>query len=207
MHAGSCSWWWEPTAQNEADTRLPLILRIQTRTDFAMPPIPIMWLIQAECKCTRVIPIYEPVARVQHYHAGCPDYLLSSVAGCSFDFLHGPRRQGCEAGNSCTPTSFSSIGLSKTSILWSMKAFFASPHPWSYSWLETFWQTIAGLQVFQPVSYCITRSCLHLIKMASLRTSYYSVSNQSSYHVSTTYLPTSKTTVTEHPRPDCTKHK
>lgn len=92
------SWQWEPTAQNKASTRLPPILWIQARKDFAMPCVHIIWLIQAGCKHARVIPNYEPVARVWHYHPGSPYYLLSYGAGCSFDFLHGPRRQGCEVG-------------------------------------------------------------------------------------------------------------
>lgn len=117
------------------------------------------------------------------------------------------KETGLSSGHSCSPTSFISMGLSKTSIPWSTKTFFASLHPWSYSWHENFWQTVAGFQVFQLVSYCTTRSCFYLLKMASLRTSYYSGSKQSSYAVPTTYHPTSKTTVVEWPCPDCAKHK
>lgn len=73
--------------------------------------------------------------------------------------------------------------------LWIVKALFASLHPYSYSWHENFWQTVAGLAVFQLVSYCITSSCFCLIKMASHRPSYYSEPNQPSYIVSTIYLP------------------
>lgn len=52
-------------------------------------PVHITWLIQAECKCTRVIPIYEPVARVQHYCSGSPDYLLSYKLAALLTFCKG----------------------------------------------------------------------------------------------------------------------
>lgn len=162
-----------------------------------MPHIHIVWLVQAEWKCITAILIYKP--RLPRLSSQLCSWLLFRLSSWA-------KETGLWSVCSCSSTSLISIGLSKTSILWSMKAFFASLPLWSYSWNETLSQTVAGLQVFLLVSYCITRSRFHL-KVASLGRSYYSVSEQSSYHVSTTYLPTSKTTAAEHPCLDCTKHK
>lgn len=104
----------------------PLDWLRQGSKQFAMPNVHITWLIKAECNCTMVTSIYEPVASTQHSHPGSSAYL--HAAGCF--------------------------------LTWSLL-------------------TVAGLHAFQLAGYCIARARCHL-KMASLRRSSYSTSQQPS---------------------------